>query len=75
LTLSLTGCEWSAPRLMPMYPWGEISGTHWIGGWLGPRTGLIFLEKGKISCPCQESSLGSSARHQSLYSLSSVGLR
>jgi hypothetical protein len=23
-------------------------GTHWIGGWVGPRTGLDFVEKRNI---------------------------
>jgi len=27
------------------------SGTHWIGGWVGPTAGLDVLETRKISCP------------------------
>jgi hypothetical protein len=22
---------------LPLYPWGKSPGTHWIGGWVGPR--------------------------------------
>jgi hypothetical protein len=25
-------------------------GTQWIGGWVGPRAGLVAVEKGKTSC-------------------------
>jgi len=28
--------------------------THWPGGWVGPRAGLVTLEKRIISCMCQE---------------------
>jgi hypothetical protein len=28
--------------------------THWIGGWLGPESGLDAVQKRIISCPCQE---------------------
>jgi hypothetical protein len=35
---------------------GERSlGTHWIGGWVGPRAGLDTVVKRKILSPCQES--------------------
>jgi hypothetical protein len=40
--------EWSASRSGRFIP-GEIApGTHWIGGWVGPRTGLDDVEKTKI---------------------------
>jgi hypothetical protein len=29
-------------------PEERASGTHWIGGWVGPRAGLDDLEKRKI---------------------------
>jgi hypothetical protein len=35
LTSALVGGEWSASR-----PGRFTPGTHWIGGWVGPRTGL-----------------------------------
>jgi hypothetical protein len=24
----------------PLYTWRKIPGTHWIGGWVGPRAGV-----------------------------------
>jgi hypothetical protein len=30
------------------YPRRKSPGTHWIGGWVGPRTGLEFVEKRNI---------------------------
>jgi hypothetical protein len=38
LTLALFAGEWSASR-----PGRFTPGTHWIGGWLGPRAGLNRL--------------------------------
>jgi hypothetical protein len=35
--------EWSAPR-----PGRFTHGTHWIGGWVGPRAGLDDLKKRKF---------------------------
>jgi hypothetical protein len=29
--------------------------THWIGGWVGPRAGLDFMEWQKPSCTYNES--------------------
>jgi hypothetical protein len=40
LTSALAGGEWSASR-----PCRFIPGTHWIGGWVGPRGGLDDVEK------------------------------
>jgi len=32
-------------------PPGRALGTHWIGGWVGPRAGLNAVEKRKIPSP------------------------
>jgi hypothetical protein len=40
LTSALQQREWSASR--------PDSGTHCIGGWVGPKAGLDAVEKGKI---------------------------
>jgi hypothetical protein len=29
-------------------PRGKALGTHWIGGWVAPRTGLDVVERRKI---------------------------
>jgi hypothetical protein len=34
--------------LQPLYPRESARGAHWIGGWVGPRTGLDNVEKRKI---------------------------
>jgi hypothetical protein len=40
LISALVGREWS-PSLPDRFTPGERApGTHWIGGWVGPRTGL-----------------------------------
>jgi hypothetical protein len=47
LTSALVGGQWSASHPGSFTP-GEINpGTHWIGGWVGPRAGLNTLEKSK----------------------------
>jgi hypothetical protein len=38
-----------------LYPWGKDPGTHWRGGWVGPRAGLDTEDRGKILCPCRGS--------------------
>jgi hypothetical protein len=32
----------------PLYPRGNSPGTHWIGDWVGPTTGLDYMEKWKF---------------------------
>jgi hypothetical protein len=32
----------------PLYPRERTPGTHWTGGWVGPRAGLDAEAKGKI---------------------------
>jgi hypothetical protein len=36
---------------------GKSPGTHWIGGWVGPRTVLDAVVKRKIPCPRRESKI------------------
>jgi hypothetical protein len=64
LTAAVDGSEWSASR-----PCRFTAGTHWIGGWVGPRTGLDVVEKRK-SCPCLDSNPDRPAHSLSLYRLS-----
>jgi hypothetical protein len=40
LTSELDGGEWSASRRGLFTPRERALGTHWIGGWVGPRGGL-----------------------------------
>jgi hypothetical protein len=64
LTWALVGGEWSNSR-----PGRFIPGTHWIGGWVGPRAGLDDMEKRKfLTLPGLElRPVGRPARSQSLY--------
>jgi hypothetical protein len=47
LTSALDGGEWSASRFGRFTLRKRAPGTHWIGGWVGPRTVLdaVVLEK------------------------------
>jgi hypothetical protein len=46
LTLALDGGEWSASRPGRFTPRERVPGTHWIGGWVGPRAVLgAFINK------------------------------
>jgi hypothetical protein len=51
LTSAVDGGEWSVSCRDYLTPRERVPGTHWIGGWVGPRVGLDALEKGKISAP------------------------
>jgi hypothetical protein len=55
----------------PLYPRERATGTHWIGGWVGPRTGLDDMEKRKflILLGLELWPLGRPACNQSLYQL------
>jgi hypothetical protein len=77
LTSALDGCEWSASRPGRFTPGGRAPGTHWIGGWVGPRAGLDYMEKRKfLTLPGLElRPLRRPARSQSLYRLSYSGSR
>jgi hypothetical protein len=55
LTSALDGGEWSASRPGRFTPKERASGTHWIGGWMGPRAVLDAMVKRKIPSPRRES--------------------
>jgi hypothetical protein len=64
--MAVAGGEWSASRHGRFTP-----GTHWIGGWVGPKAGLEDTKKRKLlTLPGLELRLrGLPARSQSLYRL------
>jgi hypothetical protein len=48
LNSALVGAEWSVSR-PGFFTTGEmVSGTHCIGGWVGPRAGLDDVEMRKL---------------------------
>jgi hypothetical protein len=51
LTSVLVGGESSASRVGRLTPGERAPCTHWIGGWVGPRTGLDDMERRKILSP------------------------
>jgi hypothetical protein len=52
------------PRFTP----GERTpGTHWTGGWVGPRASLDAEARRKILCLCRGSNPGRTFRSQTLY--------
>jgi hypothetical protein len=51
LTSALDGGEWSASCPSRFTPRGRFTGTHWIGGWVGPRAILDAVVKRKIPSP------------------------
>jgi hypothetical protein len=74
LTSALAGGEWSASRPCRLTPGERVPGTHWIGGWVGPRAGLDDVEKRKFfTLPGLElRPLGRPARSQSISCCSKV---
>jgi hypothetical protein len=58
---------------LTLYPQWQGPSTHWIGGWVGPRTGLGAVEKWNL-LHCRRSNPGRSASSPSLYRLSYPGL-
>jgi hypothetical protein len=55
LTSALDGVKWSASRPGRFTPRERSPGTHWIGGWVGPRAVLDAVVKRKIPNPRGES--------------------
>jgi hypothetical protein len=55
LTSALDGGDWSASLPDSLTPRARTLGTHWIGGWVGPRAGLDTVSKRKIPNPFRES--------------------
>jgi hypothetical protein len=53
----------------------RASGTHWIGGWVGPGVGLDAMKKRKISFSCLESNPGHPARSLDAIPTELSGLR
>jgi hypothetical protein len=58
LTSALDGSEWSASRPGRFTPRETAPGTHWIGGWVGPRAVLDAVVKRKIPSPRREPNPG-----------------
>jgi hypothetical protein len=54
-TSALDGGEWSASSPGRFSPRERATGTHWIGGWVGPRAVLDAVVKRKIPSPCRDS--------------------
>jgi hypothetical protein len=55
LTSAIDGGEWSASRPGRFTLRGRAPGTHWIGGWVGPRAVLDAVVKRKIPSPRRKS--------------------
>jgi hypothetical protein len=55
LASALDGGEWSALRPGRFTLRERAPGTHWIGGWVGPRAFLDAVVKRKIPNPRRES--------------------
>jgi hypothetical protein len=51
---ALAGGEWSASRPGRFTLRERASGTHWLGGWVGPRAVLDAVVKRKIPSPRRE---------------------
>jgi hypothetical protein len=73
LNSALVGGEWSASGPGRFTPGETAPGTHWKGGWAGPRTGLDAAEKREMSFSCREQNPGCQALDPSPYRLSYPG--
>jgi hypothetical protein len=55
------GTKWawlvSVTPLTCFTPGERTPGTHWTGGWVGPRAGLDTEARRRILCPCRGSNL------------------
>jgi hypothetical protein len=51
LNTALVGDEWLSSRPGRFTSGESTPYTHWIGGWVGPRTGLGDVKKRKILDP------------------------
>jgi len=58
----LDGGECSASRTGRFIPGEKIHGIHWLGGWVGPRTGLDAVAKKNIPSQYRESNPDCSAQ-------------
>jgi hypothetical protein len=57
LTLVLDWSKWLASRPCYFIPKERAPGSHWIGGWVGPRLGLDAAET-RTKLHCQDSNPG-----------------
>jgi hypothetical protein len=73
LTLALVGGEWLTSRPGCFTPVEGATGTHWIGGWVGPRTGMDDVEGRKILPLGGLKLLGSPTHNHSLFRLQYPG--
>jgi len=48
LTSTLDGGEWSASRPGRFTLRERAPGTHWIGGWVGPRAAVVEMGQGRL---------------------------
>jgi hypothetical protein len=53
VTLAIDGGEWSTSRPGRFTPRKIATGAHWIGGWMGSRTGLDTVSKRKFPAPAR----------------------
>jgi hypothetical protein len=60
LISGLDGGEWSVSLPGRLTPKFRTPGTHWTGGWVGPRADLDAMKR-KIFCSYWEQNLDSSA--------------
>jgi hypothetical protein len=68
LTSALLGGECSASCFGRITPGERAPGTHWKGGWMGPRTGLDDMKRKFLTLTGLElRPLCRPARNQSLY--------